>query len=616
ELRLPEGLISLVATATDADGDIASESVDLADYLVILDDGPSFISPDTGFLVNDPDSAFNTFMGKLDLDGMVEDNFGADHGGTVRFTATNGTATALTSGGAIIYLYVSTDGQTLIGSTFASGDDAESEDVLAEKVFTINLNVDTDGVDTYNFTLHQQIDGGAGSFSVTDEGYDATGGNSTFYFFEDTSDADRDVLLSSTSGGTVNTNANQFGVDQGPTIGPEDGIRIDYVRNLDGDPKGTITFDQHYDVNGASAVFFTKGVSTVRFVAKDDPDGNTIVGDGVSDEITAIIIRYAGGEITVFKSAANTDQPDGEWSTVTVGGVDFTVNFTESEAIVGGVIEGAEVGVTTADGFSSLEIWHYDGANFALGGFGGVSFVPGEAVDFGIDLDIIDGDGDSLTVIDAIKLQLAPDSHIVQEAGDGGESLTVADDTEGMLLGGDGDDTLTGNEGNDIIYGGEGDDTIVGVGGDNLLYGGAGNDTITGGEGNDTIIGGAGDDELTGGGGNNVFVWHLGDQGADGSVATDTVTDFTLDGDGADKLVLSDLLQDMESADDLSSYLHAVEDGDNTILHISAAGELSVEEGSISGADQVIVLSNVDMGEMDSGQFLQSLIESGQLDIE
>src|SRR5690554_169938 len=229
-----------------------------------------------------------------------------------------------------------------------------------------------------------------------------------------------------------------------------------------------------------------------------------------------------------------------------------------------------------------------DGSSTQITGFGVSQIV--ELIDEGLPFDLgfeaIDGDGD---VQDGI----------IDFFAEPGETLDASGQQDGLIL--------VGSEGDNILLGGEGDD---------ILYGGAGDDTITGGSGNDTIIGGAGDDELTGGGGNNVFVWHLGDQGTDGSVATDTVTDFTLDGDGADKLVLSDLLQDMEPTDDLSSYLHAEADGDNTLLHISAAGELSVEEGSISGADQVIVLNNVDMGDMDSGQFLQSLIESGQLDIE
>ncbi|MGJ7462622.1 type I secretion C-terminal target domain-containing protein, partial [Halomonas sp. MA07-2] len=599
-------------TTTDQFGNTQTNTLSVT----IVDDQPVFISPNIGFLVNDPGSDFNGFVGKLDLDGQVEDNFGADQDGSVRFTATNGTAAGLTAGGAMIYLYVSEDGQTLIGSTFANGEGADSLDVQSQKMFTVNLSVDPDGEDTYNFTLHHQIDGGAGSFSVDAGGYDPSGGNSTYYFFNDTN-ADRDVMLSSTSGGTVNSSANQLGVDKGPTIDPGTGMRIDYVNNLRGDPKDAnnnpMSFDGHYNVNGATVFIYTKGASSVRFVAKDDPGGNTTVGDGVQDEITAVIIRYAGTEMTVFKNEMNTDQTAGEWSTVTVGLVDFAVNFTEFEAIVGGVRDNTEVGVVTQDGFNSLEIWHYSGADFGVAGFSGVSFTPGEAVDLGIDIDVIDGDGDSLTVMDAIKLQLAPDSHVVQEGGDDNDTLTVIDGTEGMLLGGGGNDTLTGNQGNDIIYGGDGDDIIRGVGGDNLLYGGAGDDIITGGAGNDTIIGGAGDDTLTGGGGNNVFVWHLGDQGSVGDEASDAVTDFTLDGGGADKLVLSDLLQGMASSDDLSSYLHAAEDADgNTVLHISSAGELAVENGSIGGADQVIFLEGVAY----SDSLIQQMLDDGRLEIE
>ncbi|AXY43824.1 hypothetical protein [Halomonas sp. JS92-SW72] len=569
--------------------------------------------------------------GKLDLDGQVEDNFGADQGGTVRFTATNGTAAGLTAGGAMIYLYVSEDGQTLIGSTFAGGQNAESGDVLAKKVFTINLNVSAGGVDTYDFTLHQQIDGGAGGFTTTEGDFDFSGGNKQWVSFDSGEGSSQDILITPINGSTVNT-TNSIGGTAGvgnTTVGSSrDGnqaIRVDYVNNLSGTASSggsydinnpTHTFDGHYSVNGATAILLGANNTTIRVTAYDYSQGyegnlvGSAAGDNISpDTITRVVINFNGLEGSLNISGWQAGQTGQIVLSGNGGEYTYGVTFNGKSVDISGLGDGVQVGVSTADGFNSVEYQYLSGGNFQIGGFGGVTFEPGVAVDFGIDLDIIDGDGDSLTVMDAIKLQLAPDSHIVQEGGDGEDSLTVADGTEGLLLGGDGDDTLTGNDGNDIIYGGDGDDTIVGVGGDNLLYGGAGNDTIIGGEGNDTIIGGAGDDTLTGGGGNNVFVWHLGDQGSVGEEARDTVTDF---GDRANKLVLSDLLQGMESGDDLSSFLHATQDGENTLLHISSSGGLSVDGDEVSGADQVIILEGVDYSE----SLIQQMLTNGQLEIE
>ncbi|MDR5894288.1 type I secretion C-terminal target domain-containing protein, partial [Halomonas mongoliensis] len=225
-----------------------------------------------------------------------------------------------------------------------------------------------------------------------------------------------------------------------------------------------------------------------------------------------------------------------------------------------------------------------DGSSTLITGFGVSQIV--ELIDEGLPFDLgfeaIDGDGDV-------------QGGVIDFFAEPGETLDASGEQDGLIL--------VGSEADNILLGGDGDD---------ILYGGAGDDTLSGGAGDDTLIGGAGDDILTGGGGNNVFVWHLGDQGTDGSVATDTVTDFTLEGGGADKLVLSDLLQGMESNDDLSSYLHATEDGDNTLLHISSTGGLAVDGDEVSGADQVIILEGVDYSE----NLIQQMLENGQLEIE
>ena len=72
-----------------------------------------------------------------------------------------------------------------------------------------------------------------------------------------------------------------------------------------------------------------------------------------------------------------------------------------------------------------------------------------------------------------------------------------------------------------------------------VRVGGSGNDTLTGTDGDDFLSGGSGNDTLTGGLGADVFKWQLGDQGAPGAAAVDHV-DFR-PGD-RDVLDLRDLL--------------------------------------------------------------------------
>ncbi|XKF15899.1 retention module-containing protein [Halomonas sp. BLK-85] len=643
-----DGKLNAVVTVTDGDGDEATDSEAIGNLITFEDDGPSFINPDIGFLVNDPDSAFNTFVGKLDLDGQVEDNFGADQDGKVRFSATNGTESTLTSNGAIIYLYVSEDDQTLIGSTFGDEESADSS-VQAEAVFTVNLSVNSDGEDTYDLTLHQQIDGGAGSFTTTEGDYDFSGGNKKWVSFDSEDGPNQDILITPINGSTINTTDSEGGTagvantSVGSSKDGDQAVRVDYVTNLGGTESSggsydvnspSHTFDGHYTVNGATAILVDADDTTINIKAFDYPDNynGDLVGGNVTghkeDVVTRVVINYQGIEGSLDLSDWNAGESD-EIALVddedeVVG--TYNVTLRASGVDISGLDAGVQVGVSTQDGFNSIEYHYVSGGDFQVGGFGGVSFTPGDAVDLGIDLDIIDGDGDNLTIMDAIKLQLAPDTHIVGEGGDGEDTLMVDDGTEGMLLGGSGNDTMTGNSGNDIISGGEGNDTIQGVGGDNFLYGGAGDDTIEGDTGNDIIIGGPGDDILIGGAGADTFVWNLGDESNDtNNPADDVVQDFQeglfgTDVD-ADRLDLADLLQG-EDENDIGTYIFAEQDGSDLVLHISSTGALNGSDGA--GADQKITLEGKSFNEIDtsfdsntsSEDLITKLIDKGQLDID
>ncbi|WP_282042087.1 retention module-containing protein [Halomonas alimentaria] len=137
-------------------------------------------------------------------------------------------------------------------------------------------------------------------------------------------------------------------------------------------------------------------------------------------------------------------------------------------------------------------------------------------------------------------------------------------------------------------------------------------DTLYGTEGDDTLAGGAGDDTLSGDAGADTFDWNLSDEGDAESPSLDTVTDFSV-GEG-DMLDISDMLSGMPDGADLSSFIQAAPSDSGTMLYISTEGSLA--DGDLSGADQMILLSNVEMGDLSSLQFLQSLIEEGQLEID
>ncbi len=116
--------------------------------------------------------------------------------------------------------------------------------------------------------------------------------------------------------------------------------------------------------------------------------------------------------------------------------------------------------------------------------------------------------------------------------------------------------------------------------------------------------------------GADVFTWNSGDAGDPGEPSEYTIQGFTLGAFGedpeADKLDLADLLQD-ENEEAIDQYIMAVEGDGNTVLYVSSSGGL---DGDQANADQMITLEGVDMGGMDSSEFIQSLIDNGQLSID
>jgi Ca2+-binding RTX toxin-like protein len=105
---------------------------------------------------------------------------------------------------------------------------------------------------------------------------------------------------------------------------------------------------------------------------------------------------------------------------------------------------------------------------------------------------------------------------------DGGQP-TVANTTEIVVAGGNGNDTISlnnavlppaqlfGGNGNDALTGGAGADQLFGGNGNDTLNGGDGDDMLVGGNGNDTVIGGKGTDTAFLGNGNDTFIWNPGD---------------------------------------------------------------------------------------------------------
>lgn len=246
---------------------------------------------------------------------------------------------------------------------------------------------------------------------------------------------------------------------------------------------------------------------------------------------------------------------------VVTGGTGVTID---------GVVSDTEIAVFTDTGLTTVTWEHEGGEAFKIGGFGASVPEPGELIQLDFDLQLEDGDGDTVLIEDGIVLNLSPDDHLIQTGGTGADALTAGTpDQAETLVGLAGDDTLVGNNGNDI------------------LVGGLGSDTMTGNTGSDT------------------YLWLAGDAAG---APTDTIIDFdTAEGD---VLHLSALLEgETGSAANLDTFLNFAFDGNNTEITVDT-------NGAVAGGDtQTIVLQDVNLvtGAANDAAIIQSLLDSGSL---
>jgi Ca2+-binding RTX toxin-like protein len=170
--------------------------------------------------------------------------------------------------------------------------------------------------------------------------------------------------------------------------------------------------------------------------------------------------------------------------------------------------------------------------------------------------------------------------------GDGmpGENDQIAPDVEG-IGGSVFDDVLSGDGQLNFINGGAGNDRISGAEGDDQLAGDVGNDTINGDEGADTLDGAEGNDTLNGAGGNDTMRGFTGTDILDGGPGADTMSG----GDGVDTVTYASRTGDV-SVDTLGSPNDG-EKGENDLVRTdvesartgSGDDDINVADGAAGG---------------------------------
>jgi hypothetical protein len=345
----------------------------------------------------------------------VTDNFGADGPGSITFAnITNGEDSGLTSGGAHITLWLSDNGQTLEGRT------GSTDGTDGTLIYTVHID---QANSQYDFTLDAPIDNGSGvSFNNLTS---TKAGNTNIYGVgaDATGNPDVDAMLSATSGGvssTINTNVDSIGIGN-QLFNPTDSLRIDFVTAMTTDAaNATIGFDyaQHVETNlfqenvvkvtGNSNVSFEVWALQTADTDGNFPDSNPSGNFNDSTKETITTVGIEGTNATTQPMVTTTLTTVGQTVTIAYG-VTATLQ-SDGSVIFGNVPQGFtyEVG-TGSNSFNAVDVQDVSGS-FKLGIFALGTTNFGNPVNLSYDLQVTDGDGDSVTVPGAIAIQLDPNS--------------------------------------------------------------------------------------------------------------------------------------------------------------------------------------------------------------
>jgi hypothetical protein len=469
---------TLTYSVSDSDDDSAGGTL----AINVDDDTPNTVVTQNA-VVNNAAGGPATF--NLDSDVNIDNNFGADRPGTIKFPTSLEGASGLTSIGQPVTYHVSADGKTLIATTSATDPFLNLADT-SKWVFKVDLKPDgalATANDKYDVTVYAPVDS-INDVDFTDGSYNFVGGNTHWVGYTQPSVPNSsDLLVTPTNnGGSANGTANQIGAGGGgggQSVGAGEGLRLDFVTDLVGSPSSgpgytppsNHTYSGHYAVPSASIKFSAGNAgntATIKFVAYNDDDftagaGDTgQVGETVTpvDNIVKLVITYADGAVfEVDTSTVGTDSVVHATGTYTVTkAADGTVTFN-------GVKTGTSVAVFTADGsYTTLETIHAGGDAFDIIGIG-TAVITNRPVSLALPLELSDADND--LVSSYLDLTFKPTAGTLAMTTPGAGAATLA---------------------NPHVIGTDGDDQITGTSAANTLVGGRGADTLTGGAGRDVFV--------------------------------------------------------------------------------------------------------------------------------
>ena len=396
------GTLSLVQTITDGDGDVDSASVDLSGAFSIQDDGPQ---PFDGC----PDE-INAVNGAGDESDPVSLNL-PDPGTDLPFVLSFGDTQdgdpvldnggqQLSSGGQLLYYSVNESDPTILE---ARTDPDPGEGTL---VFQVDLNP-ADG--TYTFHQFQPISSET-ELNITD--LSSIGGGNVEAKAIDVPDSPYDLILSTSSGNTVNTSADWIGVSGGQSLSSGDVIRVDFVQDafVTGSGGGAVlNFGEYYDansfredvggLNNVQFASFTVHAVVVSEAPGSDPadpaDGdNTFYGD-TNDTFVAVTA------LNIYNDSGTLVDP------TDYGSLGISVTATgDGGWSIAGLPQSYDFEITSNTAFQAVEISADSGTDtFKLGAIDLTAVVQGD-VDLTVPITMTDADGDPVSC--DIDINLTP----------------------------------------------------------------------------------------------------------------------------------------------------------------------------------------------------------------
>jgi VCBS repeat-containing protein len=436
------GVDSFTYVATDADGNTVQGTITID----VVDDVPIAITPDDAFIFN---NFGETALGPLylDSDQNVVYDFGADGPGLITFAnITSGVTTLsevggtpLLSGGDPIVLVLTNNGQTL---------EARAGSNVGELVFTVDLLQNVDG-GTYTVTMGTApLDNGSGT--AFDDLSGGTAGNPPFKLI-DSSTAGTTELAVTPRGTATTINSDSDDIAAGSQfISAPDGIRFDfgdftYSPNGGGSSDDTFSQVSLEVINGFRFTIdqISEGTSAaIKIVAQLDPNpaqaeldssAADSSGDDVPQQITSVEIYDDLGNLIaeVFSDGTN------------VGGTDVDVNFgptAEDGVTIHDIPTNWSILTNTANGYTAIEIDNVADTDPSPSGEDGKFSISellieltqqGSDLFANFDLQITDGDGDSVVVTDGLAIEFdadgVPDANMAAVPSSMKSSAVMAD---------------------------------------------------------------------------------------------------------------------------------------------------------------------------------------------